>query len=71
MIYLKCPTCGYILGNRQKIYDLGLEEIESNPNNNEEMKIELKNKLIESLKVQKYCCKMRIITYKNKTEIFK
>ena len=30
MIYLKCPTCGYILGNRQKIYEKGLEEIESN-----------------------------------------
>ena len=39
MIYLKCPTCGYILGNRQKLYDIGLEEIESNPNNDEETKL--------------------------------
>ena len=71
MIYLKCPTCGYILGNRQRLYDRGLEEIESNPNNDEETKLELKNKLVESLKIKKYCCKMRVITYKNKTEIFK
>lgn len=71
MIYLKCPTCGYVLGNRQKIYDKGLEEIESNPNNDEKTKLDLKNKLIESLEVKRYCCKMRIITYKNKTEIFK
>lgn len=71
MIYLKCPTCGYILANRQKKYDLGLEEIESNPNNNEELKLELKNKLVESLELKRYCCKMRVITYKNKTEIFK
>ena len=40
MIYLKCPTCGYILGNRQKEYEQGLEEIESNPNNDEEQKLE-------------------------------
>lgn len=71
MIYLKCPTCGTILGNRQIKYDKELEEIESNPNNDEKQKLELKNKLIYSLELNRYCCKMRIITYKNKTEIFK
>ena len=71
MIYLKCPTCGCVLGNRQKLYDNSLEEIESNPNNDEEMKLNLKDKLIESLQIKRYCCKMRVITYKNKTEIFK
>lgn len=71
MIYLQCPTCGYILGNRQKLFDLGLEAIESNPNNDEELKLKLKEKLVESLEIKRYCCKMRVITYKNKTEIFK
>lgn len=71
MIYLKCPTCGYILGNRQQMYDKGLDEIESNPNNDEEQKLDLKEKLIESLQLKRYCCKMRVITYKNKTEIIK
>lgn len=71
MIYLKCPTCGYILGNRQRVYEQGLEEIESNPNNDEEKKLELKQKLVESLKLPRYCCTMRVITYKNKTEIIK
>ena len=71
MIYLKCPSCGYMLGNRQVEYEKGLDEIESNPNNNEELKLELKTKLVESLQIKKYCCKMRVITYKNKTEIFK
>jgi len=71
MIYLKCPTCGYILANRQRIYDNGLEDIESNINNTEEMKLDLKDKLIKSLELERYCCKMRVITYKNKTEIFK
>ena len=71
MIYLKCPTCSLVLGNRQQIYEQGLEEIESNPNNDEEMKLELKQKLINSLGLKRYCCKMRVITYKNKTEIIK
>lgn len=71
MIYLICPSCGYVLGNRQKIYDIGLEEIESNPNNDEKQKLELKQKLVDSLKLKRYCCKMRVITYKNKCEIIK
>jgi DNA-directed RNA polymerase subunit N (RpoN/RPB10) len=71
MIYLKCPTCSYVLGNRQRIYEQGLEEIESNPNNDEELKLELKQKLLESLGLKRYCCRMRVITYKNKTEIIK
>lgn len=71
MIYLKCPSCGYIMGNRQRMYDIGLDEIESNPNNDEQKKLELKQKLLDSLELERYCCKMRVITYKNKTEIIK
>ena len=71
MIYLKCPTCAYVLGNRQKKYDLGLQEIHSNPNNDDETKLKLEEELIKSLEIERYCCKMRVITYKNKTEIFK
>ncbi len=70
MFYLRCPSCGYILANRQELYDKGLEEIESNPNNDEETKITLKEKLVQSLEFKKYCCNGRIIVTKNKTEIF-
>ena len=71
MIYLKCPTCSYILGNRQKLYDEGLLEIQSNPNNDDLTKLNLEEELVKSLQIKRYCCKMRVITYKNKTEIFK
>lgn len=71
MIYLKCPSCGYILANRQKMYDEGLLEIKSNPNTDEETKLKLEEELVKSLEIERYCCKMRVITYKNKTEIFK
>lgn len=71
MFYLRCPSCGYILGNRQKMFDIGLKEIESNPKNDEQMKLELKEKLVQSLKIKRYCCNGKIPVTKNKTEIFK
>ena len=71
MIYLKCPSCGYIIGNRQIIYETKLEEINSNQNIDEEEKLILKTKLIDSLGVKRYCCKMRIITFKQLTDIIK
>jgi DNA-directed RNA polymerase subunit N (RpoN/RPB10) len=71
MIYLKCPSCGTVIGNRQIPYETGLEEIENNPNINEAEKLELKNKLIESLEIKRYCCKMRVTTYKSMPDIIK
>jgi DNA-directed RNA polymerase subunit N (RpoN/RPB10) len=69
MIYIKCPSCGLLLGNRQMVYEKGLDEINSNPNTDDEKKLELKTKLIESLDIKRYCCKMRVMTYINMTEI--
>ncbi len=69
MIYIKCPSCGLLLGNRQIIYEKGLDEINSNPNTDNEKKLELKTKLVESLGIKRYCCKMRVMTYKNLPEI--
>ncbi len=69
MIYIKCPSCGLLLGNRQMVYEKGLEEINSNPNTDNEKKLELKTKLVESLGIKRYCCKMRVMTYKNLPEI--
>jgi DNA-directed RNA polymerase subunit N (RpoN/RPB10) len=69
MIYIKCPSCGLLLGNRQMVYEKGLDEINSNPNTDNDKKLELKTKLVESLGLNRYCCKMRVMTYKNMPEI--
>ena len=71
MIYLKCPSCGYILGNRNIEYEKKLNEINSDPNTDEETKLELKTKLVTSLQIKNYCCKMRVITYKSLPDILK
>ena len=39
MIYLKCPSCGYIIGNRQVTYELKLDEINTNPNIDDDEKL--------------------------------
>ncbi len=69
MIYLKCPSCSNIIGNRQIIYEQQLEEIQNNSNIDESEKLLLKTKLIDSLKLKRYCCKMRVITFKQLTDI--
>ena len=71
MIYIRCPSCGYILGNRQMLYESKLDEIVSNPNLDEDAKLDLKTKLVDNLKLKRYCCKMRVITFKQLTDIVK
>jgi DNA-directed RNA polymerase subunit N (RpoN/RPB10) len=71
MIYIRCPSCGYILGNRQMLYESKLDEIVSNPNLDEDAKLDLKTKLVDNLKLKRYCCKMRVITFKQLTDIIK
>lgn len=71
MIYLKCPTCGTVIGNRQIPYETALTEIDNNPNIDETEKLEQKSKLLDSLGLKRYCCKMRIITFKSMPLIIK
>lgn len=71
MIYMKCPTCGTVIGNRQIIYEATLKNIENNPNLDEDAKLEQKNKLINGLELKRYCCKMRVITFKSMPLIIK
>jgi DNA-directed RNA polymerase subunit N (RpoN/RPB10) len=71
MIYIRCPTCGYIIGNRQILYESRMEEINNNPNTDDDIKLELKTKLVESLNLKRYCCKVRVMTFKQLTDIIK
>jgi DNA-directed RNA polymerase subunit N (RpoN/RPB10) len=48
-----------------------MEEIVNNPNTDDDVKLELKTKLIESLKLKRYCCKVRVMTFKQLTDIIK
>jgi DNA-directed RNA polymerase subunit N (RpoN/RPB10) len=73
---MKCPTCKNILGNKQIYYEQNLDKICKDQEMNkitddeaEKRKIELVNFLIPNK--HRYCCKMRLMTYKRLIEIVK
>ena len=70
MYYIRCPSCGCLIGNRQIYYETKINEINSDPNITEAVKEELQNKLLKSFNLN-YCCNMRIKTYKKLTEFIK
>jgi len=71
MLYIICPTCGELLGDKQCIYttelkkicdefnvdDTNIARIDKNPNF-----IEKRKKLIEDL-FKNMCCRVRAMTY--------
>jgi DNA-directed RNA polymerase subunit N (RpoN/RPB10) len=62
---MSCPTCNKFLGQKVLIYEKGKENICKNPDlSSEEKEIEL-TKLLLSLKLKRYCCKMRMMSYKD------
>ena len=69
MLYIKCPSCSCLLGHIELIYLDGLLKI-----NNEKISDEEKKKrAIELVKKfnLKYCCNMRLTTYKDTVLIIK
>lgn len=65
MLYLSCPTCGYFLGQKILEYEAGKEKLCSNPELTAEERDNELSKLLLSLKLRRYCCKTRIMTYKD------
>ena len=73
MIYIICPTCGRIMADKEIVYEEGLKLICDNPNLTNEQKDAEKMKLIDSLKIpmDRYCCRMRLLTYRDLVMIVK
>ena len=65
MLYMICPTCGTFLGQKVLEYEKGKDEICKNPNLSTEEKEKELTKLLLSLKLRRYCCKMRMMSYKD------
>jgi len=62
---MSCPTCGYFLGQIMIKYEEEKEKICSNPKLSSEEKEDANSKLILSLGLRRYCCKMRVMSYKD------
>lgn len=68
MLYLSCPTCGYFLGLKTMEYEDKKAAICSNLSLSTEDKENELSKLLLSLNIKRYCCKMRIMSFKNIVE---
>jgi len=73
MLYLRCPNCGEILGNKQIVYEDGMKKICDELNidfnmisqgigDKEGEFKESRSNLVNSL-CRKICCKQSLITY--------
>lgn len=79
MLYIICPTCGFLLGTKQIPYEKSLIELYKKYNidqdmislgmleNNEKFKLDI-TKIVNKL-CKRSCCKMRLLTYVNLTDI--
>ena len=65
MLYLTCPTCGTFLGLKTLEWETESDKICTNPKLTKEEKEKQKTKLLLSLKLRRYCCRMRMMTYKD------
>lgn len=71
MDYIKCPTCNRLIADKTLVYDKGMKEIYENPNIPKDKRYLEEMKLVDSLKMKNYCCKMRLITRINLIDIVK
>jgi DNA-directed RNA polymerase subunit N (RpoN/RPB10) len=73
MSYLVCPTCNRLLADKIVPYEEGIIKITDNPQLTQKEKDEEKIKLINSLKIprDRYCCRARLMTYRDLVKIVK
>jgi DNA-directed RNA polymerase subunit N (RpoN/RPB10) len=74
MIYLLCPTCKKMLGDKQEQYDKIIGQVCKDVDSGRftpEKGDELKKKFVTSININRYCCTPRIISYKELIKIVK
>lgn len=71
-LYMCCPTCGRLLSDKEIPYLEGMKEITKKHLSDDERR-EATEKLLESLKIPRncYCCRQRIMTFRDLPEIIK
>ncbi len=80
MLYMVCPTCGELLGDKQLIYMTKLKELCDKHDINDELLsrgfdktpafVEERQALIKSL-FKNICCKMRVLNYVELVKLIK
>lgn len=63
MLYYRCPTCKFLLANKQLLYEQRLENISMDNKLTQEEKDVAKRKLLDDLEVKRPCCRARLMGY--------
>ena len=69
MLYPVCPTCQNLLADKQLKYEERLEKICNNKKLTDKQKQKQKEKLLDDLGLERYCCRMRMISYVDLVQI--
>ena len=69
MLYPVCPTCQTLLADKQIPYEKGIEKICKNDKLSEEEQLKLKEKLLNDIGLERYCCRMRMISYVDQAKL--
>jgi DNA-directed RNA polymerase subunit N (RpoN/RPB10) len=64
MLYPVCPTCGHLLADIEVEFTDKYEKINESKDSDDKKGKEIE-KLFVEVKIKKYCCKMRLISYFN------
>ena len=68
MLYARCPSCGHVLAHIQLPYEEKRTAILNDTRLSPE-EMDAKIQQLNNSYSLKYCCKMRVMTYVNKTEL--
>lgn len=71
MLYYRCPTCKTVLADKQLLFEDKMLEICNNKKLSVEDKEQHKMNLLTDLEINRYCCRMRMLTYVSLVELVK
>lgn len=69
MLYPVCPTCQFLLADKQIPYEKGYEKILNNDKLSNEKKQKEIEELLNNLGLIRYCCRMRMISFIDQSKL--
>ncbi len=59
--YVRCPTCGTVIGPKTDKFLEDVEELRSNPKLSDEEKSKKRTEILVKFDFDRYCCRLRIM----------
>lgn len=68
MLPPKCPTCRMLLADKQIPWQTKVKELETKNLSDDKFSVEIR-KLLDNFGLQRYCCRVRMITFVDHCEV--